>query len=129
MREWIALILGSLLAVNGLVMLAAPADWYGLVPGVIDTGPFNPHFVRDIGCAYIAAGAALAWLFGRPAAWPAALAGAGFLVLHGLVHLWDMAAGRESLHHLPGDLVAIYAAAALAMWLAWPRRPIAEGDE
>ena len=39
--------------------------------GVPDTGPFNAHFVRDIGVAFLAAGVALVW-----AALRAALRGA-----------------------------------------------------
>jgi hypothetical protein len=60
MRTLLALILGVGLAANGLFMLADPAGWYGLVPGVPMTGPLNVHFVRDIGCAYAVAGLGLA---------------------------------------------------------------------
>ena len=45
----VAMVLGVLLAANGVVMLFAGLWWYGVVPGVTATGPFNPHFVRDIG--------------------------------------------------------------------------------
>ncbi|MEO8115730.1 MAG: hypothetical protein ABI655_15180, partial [Phenylobacterium sp.] len=55
MTRIIAGALGLLLAANGLYMLFAPAPWYGAVPGVPSTGPFNPHFVRDIGAAYLTA--------------------------------------------------------------------------
>jgi hypothetical protein len=43
-------------------MLLDPAGWYALAPRVPETGPLNPHFVRDIGCAYILTGFALAGL-------------------------------------------------------------------
>jgi hypothetical protein len=43
------------LAGNGVFMLAWPAVWYGLTPGVAETGPFNPHFARDVGGAYLVA--------------------------------------------------------------------------
>jgi hypothetical protein len=62
MRKILALILGAGLAAKGLFMLGDPAAWYAAVPGVPMTGPLNPHFVRDIGCAYCVAGAALAAL-------------------------------------------------------------------
>ena len=42
-------------------MLAVPAGWYDADPGVSETGPFNPHLVRNIGVAYLVAGAALVW--------------------------------------------------------------------
>src|SRR5215472_2018283 len=59
MRRVLAVILGIGLGLNALLMLAVPAAWYAAVPGVTQTGPFNPHFVRDIGAAYLVTGAAL----------------------------------------------------------------------
>jgi uncharacterized protein YjeT (DUF2065 family) len=120
MRAIIGYALGAILAVNGLFMLAAPAAWYGVVPGVIETGPFNPHFVRDIGAAYLACGAALAWAAGRAAARPAATFAALFLAIHAAVHLWDALAGRETWSQLLVDLPGVFAPPALAVWLAWP---------
>lgn len=92
------------LIANGAVMLALPAWWYGVVPGVADTGPLNPHFVRDTGAAYVVAGGEAVWFLLDRRARPAALAGAGFRTLHALIHLWDAAAGRESLLQLARDL-------------------------
>jgi hypothetical protein len=120
MRKILALILGAGLAANGLFMLGDPAAWYAAVPGVPMTGPLNPHFVRDIGCAYCGAGAALGALAFDARARAAALAGGAFLALHALVHLWDWASGREMLDHLIADLPAVFAPPALALWLAWP---------
>ncbi len=59
MRTTQAWILGLLAAVNGLFMLIAPDSWYPITPGVPDTGPFNQHFVRDIGCAFLVTGVSL----------------------------------------------------------------------
>jgi hypothetical protein len=56
MRGVVALILGIGLAANGSMMLAVPSAWYAIMPGVAATGPFNPHFIRDIGVAYSSAG-------------------------------------------------------------------------
>jgi hypothetical protein len=120
MRRVLAIILGIGLGLNALLMLAVPAAWYAAVPGVTQTGPFNPHFVRDIGAAYLVAGAALLWFAASPKAQSAAQAGAAFLTLHALVHLWDAAAGREHAHQLLIDLVTIFVPSALAVWIAWP---------
>lgn len=82
-------ILGLAHAANGLLMLAAPAHWYALVPGVAMTGPFNPHFVRDIGLAFLASGVGL--MFGAGKGREAALlaaAGAAWPALHGLFHIY-----------------------------------------
>ena len=120
MRTAAAWIAGIVCGINGLAMILAPFAWYGAVPGVADTGPFNPHFVRDIGCAYLLAGVALV-AAGRGTAAGAAIPAAAFLVLHALVHLGDFAAGREDLHHLLGDLPGVFVLAAVAIWVAWPK--------
>jgi uncharacterized protein YjeT (DUF2065 family) len=129
MRSVVALILGVGLAANGLIMLAVPADWRAMVPGVVETGPFNAHFVRDIGVAYLVAGATLTWFAINEATRPAAFAGAAFLALHALVHLWDAAAGREHAHQLLVDLPSVFLPPALAIWIAWPRRHPRRGEE
>ena len=87
MRITVAIWLGLALAANGLLMLFDPAGWYAVAPGVPEMGPLNPHFVRDIGCAYILTGFDLAGLAFNERGWPAALIGALFLTLHALVHV------------------------------------------
>ncbi len=49
----IFIIIAILYLANGLIMLAAPLLWYQLTPGVVVTGPFNSHFIRDIGLAFV----------------------------------------------------------------------------
>jgi hypothetical protein len=73
MRRSIAAILAIPTLINGLAMLVAGPFWYAHVPGVTETGPFNPHFVQDIGVAFLAAGLALAARAWRPRYWPAAV--------------------------------------------------------
>jgi len=114
-------ILGLGLATNGLIMLGVPAGWYAAVPGVADSGPFNAHFIRDIGAAYLVAGAALVWFAANPIALLAAQAGAAFLAIHALVHLWDAAAGREHVRQLLVDLPTVFLPPILAIWIVWPR--------
>jgi uncharacterized protein YjeT (DUF2065 family) len=122
---WPALVLGAAGVLNGLYMLVAPEAWYHAVPTVPGTGPFNPHFVRDIGCAYIAAGASLVWLWRDAKAWPAALAGSVFFVLHALTHVWDLLAGREEPVHFAIDTVLVVIPALWGLWLSWPRERLA----
>lgn len=50
---------GSLLALNGVLMLFWPGSWYHTVPGVADTGPPNVQFIIDIALAYLMAGTGL----------------------------------------------------------------------
>jgi hypothetical protein len=90
----VALALGIAGLANGLLMLASPERWYFAVPGVTDTGPFNQHFVRDIGLIFLflgtafVVGAALpryrAVLWVAPTLW---------LWGHALFHFWEVAVG------------------------------------
>ncbi|KRR27138.1 hypothetical protein CQ13_21955 [Bradyrhizobium retamae] len=105
---------------NGLAMLVAGPLWYETVPGVPDTGPFNPHFVQDIGAAFLVAGLALAARAWRPRYWPAAVAGAGFLAAHGLIHLVLIVSGHA--HHAAFDLLAVVLPSALALYSAFPNQ-------
>jgi uncharacterized protein YjeT (DUF2065 family) len=129
MRRGLNWLLGSALGLNGLWMLIRPETWYRTIPGVAGTGPANLHFIRDIGCAYLVAGAGMFWLVKTPRqAWPAALAGGAFLTLHALVHLCDTAAGREPARQLLADLPAVVLPAFLVLWLVWlARRESKEG--
>ena len=100
MPTWIRIVLvvlALLLAANGLDMLFRPEAWYHSIPSVPHTGPFNPHFVKDIGCAYLGSAFGLALAAWRPAWWmPSALVAAFFLVAHALVHLVETFGGHPS---------------------------------
>lgn len=86
--RWTKWILPTILAVNGAVMMLAPAWWYPRVPGVIETGSFNDHFVRDIGAAYLACALAMGWALRDPVrGLGVAVVSAAFLVLHAAIHL------------------------------------------
>jgi hypothetical protein len=118
MRRIIAAIFALLTVLNGTLMLFDGASWYSSVPGVVETGPYNPHFVQDIGVAFLVAGLALAARAWRPIYWPAAVAGAGFLAAHALIHLVMIAAGHD--HHAAFDLAAVVLPSALALYSAFP---------
>ncbi len=114
-------LLALVLAGNGVVMLAAGPWWYGAVPGVIETGPFNPHFVKDIGAAYLVCGAAFAWRAWRPGSGRSAtVAAAAFLVLHAAIHVGDALAGGHAGHALARDFAGVFLLAALAAFTARP---------
>ena len=83
-----------------------------------ETGPFNPHFVQDIGAAFLVAGLALAARAWRPAYWPAAVAGSAFLAAHALIHLAAIVTGQD--HHTAIDLIAVVLPSALALFSAFP---------
>ena len=79
---------------NGIFMLAKPLDWYVFIPTVVTTGPPNAHFIRDIGLAYAGSGLILLYAATNPVLrWRAAVVGGLWLALHGLLHLYEVAAG------------------------------------
>jgi hypothetical protein len=116
-------LLAAILGANGLAMLFAGLWWYGVVPGVTATGPFNPHFVRDIGVAYLVTAGGLGWFAARPrAGWPALAAAAAFLALHAAIHVFDAVCGTKPLADVTRDLAGIYLPALIAVVLTL-RRP------
>ena len=121
---WLFMILGVGMLANALWMLAGPMHWYYEIPaGVPDTGPFNPHFVRDIGCAFTMLGVGLAIAAVLPA-WrvPALAAVTGFYLLHALVHVLDTIRGLVGHEHWMIDVPGVYAPAlillTLTVWVA-----------
>lgn len=112
------LVLGLLFAVNGLAMLIAPGHWYGAVPGVMDSGPFNAHFIRDIGAVYALGGLAFMALAVTAAARDYARAASAFLLAHGAIHVFEVAAGVHAVEHLVTDAPGVLLLPLLAAWAA-----------
>lgn len=106
---------------NAAWMLFDPEGWYRNLPaGVPDTGPFNAHFVRDIGCAFATLAVALAVAAGRPR-WRAPLLGltALFFTAHAALHVFDTLRGALDAGHWALDFPGVYAPAFLLVALAW----------
>jgi hypothetical protein len=107
---WLLLILAVTSGANGLWMLASPASWYHDLPAAVpDTGPFNAHFVRDIGIAFVTLALAFAWAAFEPR-WRKPLVGIGtvFLAGHALLHLVDTLRGELDGDHWLLDLPGVY---------------------
>jgi hypothetical protein len=108
-----------LLAGNGGYMLFAPQSWFGSLESVAHTGPFNGHFVRDVGCAFLAAAVGFAL-----AAWrrdwrvPGMVAALTFLGPHAGVHLWELGAGLPAAAHAGIiDVLGVYGPPAIALFM------------
>jgi len=90
----LAVVMGVLAELNGLYMLASPSSWYFAVPGVTTTGPFNQHFIRDIGLIFLFVGTAFLVGSFRPQyrvlLWATATLWLGG---HALFHFWEVAVG------------------------------------
>lgn len=105
---------------NGLMMIIAPMTWYELTPGASDSGPFNVHFVRDIGIAFTAAGAGL-WLALGNAAWKSAstaIVAMIFIGGHGILHFVEMFAHHLELNAALREFAMIVLPAGIAGWWA-----------
>ena len=126
----IAMLLGVAMIANGVFMLVSPEGWYVAVPGVTSTGPFNQHFVRDIGLIFLLlggaflAGAALphvrVLLWAAPSIW---------LTGHALFHFWEVAVGICSPSVIPRDFPAVTLPAIIGIALTfWAIRQSRGGD-
>ncbi|MDO6962872.1 hypothetical protein [Rhizobium alvei] len=95
----ILIALAAFNALNGTAMLLAPDLWYRLVPGASDTGPFNYHFIADIGIAFLASalGLGMAAVLQAPARRAALAPAALFLGGHATLHLSEFAHHPDSI--------------------------------
>ncbi len=122
------LILGLGSLANSVWMFVDPMHWYTDLPaGVPDFGPFNPHFVRDIGCAFATAGVALLGAARWPQ-WrvPLAASATFFFAAHAILHVHDTLRGLVDSHHWWLDLPGVYLPAlllAVATVVLWRREP------
>jgi len=117
----VALVLGVAAIANGIFMLVDPERWYFQVPGVTTTGPFNQHFVRDIGLIFLFLGGAFLIGAARPdlriAFWAAPSI---WLTGHALFHFWEMAVGICGPSALARDFPAVTLPAVLGLAItAW----------
>jgi hypothetical protein len=117
----LAVLLGVALEANGIYMLVAPESWYLAVPGVTSTGPFNQHFLRDIGLIFLFLGGAYLLGAARPLLrallWTAPTL---WLIAHALFHLWEVAVGVSKVSVIPRDFPDVTLPALIGVVLtAW----------
>ncbi len=115
----LAIALGLAAAANGLFMLVSPDAWDFAIPGVTTTGPFNQHFIRDIGLIFLLLGAGL--LTGAASPHLRTLLWTGTAVWlsgHAVFHLWEVAVGICSPSALARDFPAVTLPAILTSLLA-----------
>jgi hypothetical protein len=117
---WVFAVAGAVTIANALWMFAGPLHWYHELPAAVpDTGPFNAHFVRDIGCAFLAVGVALIWAARAPRWRPPLVAvSALFLVGHAALHVFDTLRGALGHAHWWLDLPGVYLPAAVIGYAA-----------
>ncbi|MCI0355274.1 MAG: hypothetical protein L0099_09590 [Acidobacteria bacterium] len=119
--RWAYAALGVGSVANGVWMLATPALWFATIPGAADTGPLNPHLVRDYGVCYLIVGAAvLAGLLARGFPYGLHIAVTAFFTGHALLHAWDILAGRLAAHHWRMDFPGVFLPALLLLVMSLP---------
>lgn len=127
-------VLGIGLAANGAYMLASPANWYFAVPGVTTTGPFNQHFLRDIGLIFVLLGLLFVGGAARPA-WRVPFWGLSAIWLsgHALFHVWEVMVGICGPSALARDFPDVSLPAMIAIlltfWAAATQRNQQESDD
>jgi hypothetical protein len=110
-------------------MLIAPESWYNDLPaGVPDTGPYNGHFIRDLGLVFVLIGAGFFWAVRRlHQSRPIILVITVFFAGHAILHVLDLVIGRLPHSHWQMDTPAVFLPAILLILLnCIPRRFLKE---
>jgi hypothetical protein len=107
---------------NGVWMLLLPHSWYTEFPADIPhTGPFNSHFVRDLGVAFIVVGLAFGWsALHLERSRPVHVALTIFLVGHASIHVADITMGHLPPSHWLIDLPGVFLPALIMIVLTVP---------
>jgi hypothetical protein len=111
--------LGLLSTINGIWMLISPESWYSDLPaGVPDTGPYNGHFIRDLGLMFALIAGGFFWAAfklhqSRPILFVITL----FFCGHALLHLLDLLTARLPHSHWTMDTPAVFLPAILLIFL------------
>jgi hypothetical protein len=85
--------------VAGVAIFVNPTGFHDHIPGLKMMGPYNEHFIRDVGLAFLASGGATAWgaYRGRPGV---VIAGLAWPLLHAGFHLQVWAHRGFPLDHI-----------------------------
>ena len=86
MTKWVLWGLAVYYVATGLYIAGLPLVFYENAPGVTETGPYNMHFVRDVGFAFLTSSAALTYGLYHGSK-PLMVFGSLWLFVHGLFHL------------------------------------------
>ncbi len=87
MSRAIVLLISLAWAAAGVVIFSLPQMFYDLTPGMKLIGPFNDHFIRDVGLAFFASGLCVmyGWI-SHKVDW--IVAGALWPFLHAIFHVY-----------------------------------------
>lgn len=104
---------------NGLWMIVDPKLWYDTIPGITMLGPYNTHFLRDVGIIYGVSAGGFVWGL-RAGTSPALIMAAAWPALHAIYH-FQMWVGRGFALDIVAlvNLLLIQLPAWFGLWAAW----------
>ena len=111
-------VLGAVWFATGIYIILAPEAFYEATPGLSAMGPFNVHFIRDVGLVFLASGGAAVWS-ARSRNRAVAMAAVAWPALHALFHIQIWAHRGFPFDGIAFfDALAVVAPAAIAVWAA-----------
>jgi hypothetical protein len=123
--HWAALLfMAAASLANGALMILFSEQWYLCLITPERAALFNPHFVVDVGAAYITIGTGLLWAALRPQyAFPLAGMALLFSLLHAGNHVYEYLSFGNPTRYLAIELLGIWAPVLVFGWLARALRP------
>ena len=113
----IVYVLACYFFLTGLYLLIAPMHFYTNTPGVAIMGPFNLHFIRDVGLVCLASAGGMFWGV-KHGIKSTAVVGASWPFLHALFHIqiWAGMRGYALDFITLADLVGVVIPGSLALY-------------
>jgi len=116
MANWIKVInvvlilTGVASILNSIWMIVAPFSWYTYFPGDLQSiGPYNHHFVQDIGFVFFTFAVAVFWAAKNSQfQFPLVAITTLFLIGHAIVHIIDLITGSVPFYHFWLDLPTVF---------------------
>ena len=113
-------IIGIAFLANSIFMIVSPSSWYYSLETVVQTGPMNSHFIRDIGLMYFLTAVVVFLGLRQPQNkvvwWTGA---AGWHLLHGGLHTWETVVGISTVEAYAQDFVPVVVPGLVLMALGW----------
>jgi hypothetical protein len=123
--HWAALLfMAATSMANGALMILFSEQWYLCLITPERAALFNPHFVIDVGGAYITVGAALLWAALRPQyAFPLTTMALLFSLLHAGNHVYEYFSFGNPTRYVAIEILGIWGPVLVLGWLALALRP------
>ena len=123
--HWLLLLFMAAMSLgNGALMILFSEQWYLCLITPERASLFNPHFVIDVGAAYLTVGTALLWAaLRRQDAFPLVTMALLFSLLHAGNHAYEYLSFGNPTRHAVVELLGIWAPVVVLGWLSLALRP------